>query len=107
MESHGSGMERTLGLLGSPFLAPCPKCVYNCKFIHILLSHEVPSVMRTNIDIDDDLMEQAMKATNLKTKKETVEMGLKTLVMLQQQAEIRKFRGKLAWTGNLDELRAR
>lgn len=63
--------------------------------------------MRTNIEIDDNLMEQAMKAANTKTKKETVEMGLKTLVMLQQQAEIRQFRGKLAWTGNLDELRAR
>ncbi len=83
------------------------ECVYNCEFIHISVSHEVISIMRTNIDIDDDLMEQAMKATKLKTKKETVEMGLKTLVMLQQQAEIRQFRGKLAWTGNLDELRSR
>lgn len=83
------------------------ECVYNCQFIHILLSHEVLLIMRTNIEIDDNLMEQAMKAAHTKTKKETVEMGLKTLVMLQQQAEIRQFRGKLAWTGNLDELRAR
>jgi len=61
--------------------------------------------MRTNIDIDDKLMNDALKATGLKTKKDAVELGLKTLVKLNKQAEIRKFRGKLSWEGDLDGMR--
>ncbi len=61
--------------------------------------------MRTNIDIDDKLMADALKATGLKTKKETVELGLKTLIKLKKQEEIKRFRGKLEWSGNLDEMR--
>jgi Arc/MetJ family transcription regulator len=62
--------------------------------------------MRTNIDIDDKLMQDALKVTGLKTKKDAVELGLKTLVRLQKQAEIKKFRGKLNWEGNLDDMRS-
>lgn len=62
--------------------------------------------MRTNIDIDDSLMNDAMKVTGLKTKKDVVELGLKTLVRLQKQAEIKKFRGKLKWEGDLDDMRS-
>jgi Arc/MetJ family transcription regulator len=61
--------------------------------------------MRTVIVIDDQLMEDALKATGLKTKREAVELGLRTLVRLQQQAQIRRFRGKLAWHGDLDSMR--
>lgn len=61
--------------------------------------------MRTNIVIDDQLMADAMRVTGLKTKKETVEAGLRALLRLEQQAEIRKFRGKLHWEGNLQEMR--
>ena len=62
--------------------------------------------MRTNIVIDDALMAEAMKATGLKTKREAVELGLRTLLRLQHQAEIRRFRGKLAWNGDLEAMRA-
>lgn len=62
--------------------------------------------MRTNIDIDDKLMNEVLKVTGLKTKKDAVEMGLKTLVRLQKQAEIRKYKGKLKWEGDLDEMRS-
>lgn len=62
--------------------------------------------MRTNIVIDDGLMKDALKATGLKTKKEVVELGLQTLVRLRLQAAIKKYRGKLAWEGNLRELRS-
>lgn len=62
--------------------------------------------MRTNIDIDDKLMDDALKATGLKTKKDAVELGLKTLVRLHKQAEIRKFKGKLQWEGDLDDMRS-
>ena len=62
--------------------------------------------MRTNIVIDDRLMKAALKATGVKTKREAVELGLQTLVRLKQQAEIKNYRGKLHWEGDLDEMRA-
>ena len=62
--------------------------------------------MLTNIDIDDKLMNDALKVTGLKTKKDAVELGLKTLVRLQKQAEIKKFRGKLKWEGDLNDMRS-
>ncbi len=61
--------------------------------------------MRTNIEIDDRLMNDALKATGLKTKKDVVELGLKTLVRLKKQESIRNFRGKLDWTDDLDDMR--
>jgi Arc/MetJ family transcription regulator len=61
--------------------------------------------MRTNVDIDDALMAEALKATGLKTKREVVELGLLTLVRLGRQAQIRRFRGRLAWEGDLEVLR--
>jgi Arc/MetJ family transcription regulator len=62
--------------------------------------------VRTNIVIDDELMASALKLTGLKTKREAVELGLKTLIKLKQQEQIRQFRGKLSWQGDLDELRS-
>ena len=61
--------------------------------------------MRTNIVIDDELMNQVMKLTGLKTKREAVEQGLKTLLRLKRQEQIRQFRGKLHWEGDLDDMR--
>jgi len=61
--------------------------------------------MRTNIVIDDKLMADALKATGAKTKREAVEMGLRTLLALKKQERIRGLRGKLRWNGNLEEMR--
>jgi Arc/MetJ family transcription regulator len=61
--------------------------------------------MRTNIVIDDKLMADALRATGLKTKREAVELGLRTLLRLQRQAELRKLRAKVAWEGDLDAMR--
>ena len=61
--------------------------------------------MRTNIVSDDRLMADALQATGLKTKREVVEMGLKTLIKLKQQEKIKAFKGKLKWEGNLEEMR--
>jgi len=61
--------------------------------------------MRTNIEIDDKLMKEAMRRAKTKTKRETVEAGLRILVRLDRQTGIRKFRGKVKWEGNLDESR--
>lgn len=62
--------------------------------------------MRTNIVIDDNLMRDVLRASGLKTKREAVEEGLRTLLRLKRQEEIRKFRGKLAWKGNLEKMRS-
>lgn len=61
--------------------------------------------MRTKIVIDDKLMSDALKATGLRTKKEAVELGLKTLIKLKLQEGIKRFRGKLHWEGSLNEMR--
>ena len=62
--------------------------------------------MRTNIVIDDKLMRDTLRATGLKTKREAVEQGLRTLLRLSKQAEIRKLRGKLDWQGDLNAMRS-
>jgi len=62
--------------------------------------------MRTNIEIEDKLMRDALNATGLKTKRAAVELGLQTLIRLKQQEKIRNYRGKLEWTGNLDDMRS-
>ncbi len=61
--------------------------------------------MRTNIVIDDKLMRDTLRATGFKTKREAVEEGLRSLLRLKRQAEIRKLRGKLDWQGDLDAMR--
>lgn len=61
--------------------------------------------MRTNIEIDDDLMAPALKAGGFKTKKATVEEGLRLLVRTRMQGRLRALRGKLRWEGALDERR--
>ena len=61
--------------------------------------------MRTNIVIDEQLMADALQVTGAKSKREVVEMSLRTLVQLKQQERIRGFRGKLKWTGALERMR--
>ncbi|HTU46472.1 MAG TPA: type II toxin-antitoxin system VapB family antitoxin [Bryobacteraceae bacterium] len=62
--------------------------------------------MRTNIVIDDQLMRDTLRATGLKTKREAVEEGLRTLLRLKKQAKIRRLRGKVDWQGDLDAMRS-
>lgn len=70
-------------------------CIFNIK-IHI---------MRTNIEIDDKLMEEAMKVSGHQTKKATVEAGLKLIISLNHQEKIKNLRGKIKWEGDLDQMR--
>ena len=58
-----------------------------------------------DIVIDDALMRQAMQASAARTKREAVKLGLRNLVRLQQQGEIRSFRGDLQWEGDLEAQR--
>ena len=61
--------------------------------------------MRTNIVVDDELMNEAMVLSRLKTKKGVVEAGLKLLVQIKKQERIKSLRGKLKWDGDLNKMR--
>lgn len=61
--------------------------------------------MRTNIVIDDSIMAEALDVSGYTTKKETVEEALKLLITMKKQAQVRKFRGKIHWEGDLDLMR--
>ena len=61
--------------------------------------------MRTNIDIDDELLTQAMRDSGATTKKATVEEALRLLVRVRGQGAFRKLRGKVQWHGDLEALR--
>jgi len=61
--------------------------------------------MRTNIEIDDQLMKRAMRSAKTRTKRATVEEGLRLLIRLKGQQGIRRFRGRVRWQGNLEESR--
>jgi Arc/MetJ family transcription regulator len=62
--------------------------------------------MRTNIDIDDQLMADALRLTGITTKREVVELALRTLLRLHNQSKVRELRGKLDWQGDLEQMRA-
>ena len=74
-------------------------CVYLSESIHI-------SIMRTNIIINDDLMNKALKASGSKTKRATVEKALKLLIRIKNQQKIKALKGKLTWEGDLDLMRS-
>jgi len=61
--------------------------------------------MRTNVMLDDALIERARQLTGIKTKRKVIQEALRTLIQLREQSEIRQLRGKLKWEGNLDEQR--
>ena len=61
--------------------------------------------MRTNIDIDDELMEKALKYSKNKTKKEIINTALSEYVRHQMQLKILSLQGKVKWVGDLDKMR--
>jgi Arc/MetJ family transcription regulator len=62
--------------------------------------------MRTTIEIDDKLMKDVLRATGATTKKQAVELGLRTMLALRAQEKVRKLRGKITWEGDLNAMRA-
>ena len=76
-------------------------CTIRHKYTHQIAD----SVMRTNIVIEDELMENVLHITGIKTKREAVQQGLELLLLLSKQARIKEFRGKLKWEGDLNEMR--
>ncbi len=75
---------------------PVIACVHYSKSVH---------KVRTNIEIDDKLMKDALRATGARTKREAVELGLKTLVQLRAQEKARELKGKITWEGDLNAMR--
>jgi Arc/MetJ family transcription regulator len=61
--------------------------------------------MRTNIEIDDRLMRKAMRTLRARTKRATVEAGLRLLVQTRAQTSVRRLHGKIKWDGDLDRSR--
>lgn len=61
--------------------------------------------MRTNIEIDDHLMRQAMRSSRSRTKRATVEAGLRLLIETRAQVSVRRLRGKIRWNGDLSKSR--
>ncbi len=62
--------------------------------------------MRTNIVIDEELIQEAQKLTALPTKKAVVDEALRTLIRLKKQQTILSLRGKIRWQGDLDSMRS-
>lgn len=62
--------------------------------------------MRTNIEIDDDVLREAQRLTGARTKRETVDTALRDLVARYRRAELLELRGKVQWAGDLDASRA-
>ena len=61
--------------------------------------------MRTNIVIDDESMQAALRASGLKTKRQVGELGLRTLLRLNRQRDLRRLHGRVHWQGDLDAMR--
>jgi Arc/MetJ family transcription regulator len=61
--------------------------------------------MRTNIEIDDELMAEAQALSGAKTKRETVQEALQLLVRIRRQDAVRDLRGLYTWEGDLDDMR--
>ena len=61
--------------------------------------------MRTNIVLDDAIIETALKLGGLKTKKATIEHALKLFIQVKGQQKLKSLKGKVKWEGNLDEMR--
>jgi Arc/MetJ family transcription regulator len=72
-------------------------------FIHIT-RHNI-HIVRTNIDIDDELMEEALRRSGAPTKRAAVEEGLRLLIQTRRQSGLRKLRGKVKWEGDLHAMR--
>jgi len=61
--------------------------------------------VRTNVVIDDRLMSEALRASGFRTKRAAIEAGLRLLVQVNSQKKLRKLKGKVAWEGDLEEMR--
>ena len=61
--------------------------------------------MRTNIEIDDSLMKKAKRINKKKTKKEIIDLALRTYIKVNERKKILNLFGKIEWEGNLHQMR--
>jgi Arc/MetJ family transcription regulator len=66
----------------------------------------INTVMRTNIEIDDELLSRVLELSNAKTKKEAIENALKEYLRILSQKQLLSLRGEVKWEGNLDDMRS-
>ncbi len=71
----------------------------------VCIIHAMDTHHRTNIVIDEQLIRETLAETGLKTKREAVELGLRTILRLSRQGHMRELRGKVAWLGDLSQMR--
>lgn len=76
-----------------------------CIFF-IIFTHKYKVKMRTNIEIDDALMEQALKLSNIKTKKDVIQDALKNYVAWMKKKQLLDLKGSVKWEGNLKDMRS-
>ncbi|MBI4322376.1 MAG: type II toxin-antitoxin system VapB family antitoxin [Chloroflexi bacterium] len=62
-------------------------------------------MIRTNIELDEDLVAEAMKLTQIRTKKELVNYAIRELVSRERRKRVLELEGKVEWVGNLPEMR--
>lgn len=88
---------------------PLARCIADCVKADVYNATQVYTsetvVMRTNIVIDPKLMAEALRLSGAPTKRQLVEDSLRLLIQVKRQERIRKARGKLKWSGNLDAMR--
>src|SRR5882762_9361585 len=75
-----------------------------CIFF-IIFTHKF-NLMRTNIELDDVLVKQAIKLSKLKTKREVVQEALKSYIASMKKRELLNLKGRVSWEGNLKEMRS-
>lgn len=73
--------------------------------LSIHIKYDNIHIMRTNIEIDDELMTEALRRSGAPTKRAAVEEGLRLLIQTRRQSGIRRLRGKVKWEGDLDAMR--
>lgn len=71
----------------------------------IIFTHKI-NLMRTNIELDDILVKQAIKLSKLKTKREVVQEALKNYVASMKKRELLNLKGRISWEGNLKDMRS-
>jgi Arc/MetJ family transcription regulator len=79
--------------------------VRDAVYVYIYYKPYTANPMRTNIEIDDELIREALEVSGLKTKRAAVEAGLRALIRLNKRRKILDLAGKVQWEGNLDESR--
>jgi Arc/MetJ family transcription regulator len=80
------------------------KAMGMCIFF-IIFTHKI-NLMRTNIELDDILVKQAIKLSKLKTKREVVQEALKNYVASMKKRELLNLKGRISWEGNLKDMRS-